>query len=275
MKAKISNEDEATLRRYYRDMATCQPLARQREGELSIRIQQGDQGARDELVRANLRFVVEIAKGYRRRGLTLGELISAGNLGMLKAAERFDGGRGCKFISYGVWWVRQEILNAIANEGRSVRLPMNRINQLKDIGVVRSRLERGREDVPDLDEIAAELKVPVGQLQDTLLCNGAVHSLDADFQGDLPVLEMLADQHQPAPDEAVEAEAGARKLGAALAQLSERERYIVCSYFGLRGEPPLTLATIGRELGVTRERVRQLKERALAKLRRPQHELTG
>ncbi|MCC7263190.1 MAG: RNA polymerase sigma factor RpoD/SigA [Candidatus Latescibacteria bacterium] len=240
---------------------------------MAVHIQQGDLQARDELVQANLRFVVDVAKHFQNRGLPLCELISAGNLGLLTAAERFDGAKGFKFISYAVWWIRQSILQTIAEQVRTVRLPGNRLNLLKDIAKVSRRLGQSREHEPDVEEIAAELEVSVATVRDTLLSGRAVYSLDKVIEleeGDLNgLLNYLADPWQESPDAEVLRASARKQLTGVLNGLDEREKRILRLYFGLDGEEVLTLAQIGADLGITRERVRQLKERAFSKLRHP------
>ena len=174
----ISSDRDNALRMYFDDIAESKPLSREREVELAACIKAGDMGARDELVQANLRFVVDVAKNYQNRGLALDDLISAGNLGLLTAAERFGGERGYKFISYAVWWIKQSILQTIAEHARTVRLPMNKVSLLKDISKASRRLGQGREGDPDIEEIAAELDVPAEDVLDTMLSARAVRSLD-------------------------------------------------------------------------------------------------
>ncbi len=270
---EVLSDEDSTLRLYFHDIIGSMPLTREREVGLSVRIQQGDLQARDELVQANLRFVVDVAKHFQNRGLPLCELISAGNLGLLTAAERFDGAKGFKFISYAVWWIRQSIQQTIAEQVRTVRLPGNRLNLLKDIAKVSRRLGQGREREPDVEEIAAELEVSVAAVRDTLLSSRAVYSLDKVFEfeeGDLNGrLNSLADPRQESPDAEVLRESAREQLTGVLNSLDEREKRILRLYFGLDGEEMLTLAQIGAGLGITRERVRQLKERAFSKLRHP------
>jgi len=178
------NDEDNTLRLYFDDIAESRPLSRQREVELSARIQDGDMAARDELVQANLRFVIDVAKNYQNRGLSLEDLISAGNVGLLTAAERFDGTKGYKFISYAVWWIKQSILQTIAEHARTVRLPLNKLSLLKDISRATRKLGQGREGEPDVEEIAAELGVPSEEVLDTMLSARSVRSLDESFEED-------------------------------------------------------------------------------------------
>ena len=271
MKQDISGGEKDILRLYFDDIAESKPLSREREVELAARIQQGDMAARDELVQANLRFVVDVAKNYQNRGLSLSDLISAGNLGLLTAAERFDGTKGYKFISYAVWWIRQSILQSIAEHARTVRLPLNKVSLLKDISKASRKLGQGRESDPNLEDIAEELDVSAEEVLETMLSARTVRSLDEAFEGDdeRSLLDILVDERQETPDDSVLNEEIRQQIDIALNCLDERERYIIRLYFGLDGNEALTLAQIGNLLGLTRERVRQLKLRALTKLRDP------
>ena len=262
---------ESTLRLYFDDIADSRPLSREREVELSARIQDGDMQARDELVQANLRFVIDVAKNYQNRGLPLADLISAGNVGLLTAADRFDGTKGYKFISYAVWWIKQSILQTIAEHARTVRLPMNKVSLLKDISKTSRRLGQGREAEPRIEEIAAELEVPAEEVLETMLSARAVRSLDESFEEDdeRNLLNILADTTQDNPDADVLCESAKDQLESVLNSLDERELRIIRLYFGLDGHEALTLEQIGDLMGVTRERVRQIKERALSRLRHP------
>lgn len=262
--------DEATGQ-YLADIANSRPLSREREIELAERIHQGDEEARNELVQANLRFVVDVAKSYQNRGLALSDLISAGNLGLLTAAERFDGTKGFKFISYAVWWIKQAILQAIAEQARIMRLPLNRLALLRDISQAARRLGQDQEVEPDAEEIAAELEVSVEEVEQTLLAARSVRSLDALFEEEdkRSLLDILPDEGVPRPDGFADGDELKGRMDALLDRLDERERRIIIRYFGLDGEEPMTLDQIGVKLGITRERVRQLKVRALSKMRHP------
>lgn len=264
-------DEESTLRLYFDDIASSKPLSREREVELAARIQDGDMVARDEMVQANLRFVVDVAKKYQNRGLSLSDLISAGNLGLLTAAERFDGTKGYKFISYAVWWIRQSILQSIAEHARTVRLPLNKVSLLKDISKASRKLGQGRESDPGIEEIAAELDVPADEVLETMLSARAVRSLDEAFEEDdeRSLLNILADSSQETPDADVLRDSARAQLEAVLNGLDDRELRIIRLYFGLDGNEALTLEQIGGLMGLTRERIRQLKERALSKLRHP------
>ncbi len=268
---EILSDEENTLRLYFDDIAESRPLSREREVELSARIQDGDMVARDELVQANLRFVIDVAKNYQNRGLSLLDLISAGNLGLLTAADRFDGTKGYKFISYAVWWIKQSILQTIAEHARTVRLPLNKLSLLKDISKASRKLGQGRESEPDIEEIAAELDVPPEEVLETMLSARSVRSLDESFEEDdeRSLLNILADHNQETPDDDILKRSARDQLEEVLDNLDERELRIIRLYFGLDGSESLTLEQIGGMMSLTRERVRQLKERALSKLRHP------
>ncbi|MFH1568396.1 MAG: RNA polymerase sigma factor RpoD/SigA [Gemmatimonadota bacterium] len=268
---EVLNDEESTLRLYFDDIADSTPLPREKEVALSTLIRQGDMEARDELVKANLRFVIDVAKNYQNRGLSLSDLISAGNVGLMTAAERFDGDKGYKFISYAVWWIKQSILQTIAEHARTVRLPLNKLSLLKDISKVSRRLGQGREAEPDIEEIAAELDVAPEEVLDTMLSARSVRSLDETFEEDdeRSLLNILSDESQGRPDTDVMEQSARSQLESVLGSLDERELRIIRLYFGLDGNEALTLEQIGGLMHLTRERVRQLKERALGKLRAP------
>ena len=268
---EILNNEESTLRLYFDDIADSTPLSREKEVELSTKIHKGDMEARDELVQANLRFVIDVAKNYQNRGLSLSDLISAGNVGLMTAAERFDERKGFKFISYAVWWIKQSILQTIAEHARTVRLPLNKLSLLKDISKVSRRLGQGREVEPDIEEIAAELEVAPREVLDTMLSARTVRSLDEAFEDDddRSLLNILSDDTSGTPDADVMENSATLQLEAVLESLDKREFRIIRLYFGLDGNEALTLEQIGGLMSLTRERVRQLKERALGKLRHP------
>lgn len=264
-------DGENAIRLYFNDITNSKPLSREREVELSERINGGDMEARNELAQANLRFVIEVAKNYQNRGLSLPDLISAGNLGLFTAAERFDGTRGFKFISYAVWWIRQSILQAVADQARTVRLPLNKLSQLREISEAARRLGQGRESEPNVDEIADDLEVSSSDVVNTMLSARAVRSLDATFERDdeRNLLDTIADVAQGPPDSRLDGESARGRVDQILANLGGREKYVIMRYFGLDGDEPVTLDQIGNQLGVTRERIRQIKERALSRLRQP------
>jgi len=272
-KYQVLTDDGNALRLYFDDIVESKPLTRAVEVELAAQIKEGDMQARDKLVQANLRFVIDVAKNYQNRGLSLSDLIGAGNLGLLTAAERFDGTKGYKFISYAVWWIRQSIMQSIAEQARTVRLPLNKLSLLKDISKVSRRLGQGSESEPNVEQIAEELDVAAEEVQDTLLSARTIRSLDEAFEEDdeRSLQSILPDTKQDAPDVRVLDDAVRAQIDELLENLDERECYIIRLYFGLEGEDPLTLEQIGGLMNLTRERVRQLKERALGKLRDPEH----
>ena len=256
-----------TVRSYLADIASTTPLSRERELELAARIREGDTEARDELVQANLLFVVRVAQQYQHRGLPLSDLIGAGNLGLMIAAERFDGSKGTKFISYAVWWIRQSILAALAEQPRTVRLPLNQIGLMQRISSARQQLDSGQDR--EVEEWAEELGVSVERVTDALVGEEGMRSLDREFGGESEgccLSDFVADPNQALPDAAAMQASDQAHLERLLSVLDDRERYVIRLYFGFEGGDPLTLEQIGRTLGLTRERVRQLKEKALRKL---------
>lgn len=260
---------ERSLDLYLREINTTPLLTREAEVELAKRVRKGDADALQHLVRANLRFVVSIAKQYSNQGLAIEDLINEGNVGLIKAAQRFDHTRGFKFISYGVWWVRQAMLQALAEQSRIVRLPLNRAGALYRIGKVVRVLaqELGRQ--PTLDEISKRVKLPREEVRDTLAIANSYVSLDDPFddEDDNSLMDCLADERGSRPDEVTFGHTLEQDLRAALAGLDAREERILRSYFGIDRDAPMTLEQIGAEMGLTRERIRQIKEKALAKMR--------
>lgn len=269
---EVLKDEESALRLYFDDISDSTPLSREKEVELSAKVHAGDQDARDELVQANLRFVIDVAKKYQNRGLSLSDLISAGNVGLMTAAERFDGEKGFKFISYAVWWIKQSILQTIAEHARTVRLPLNKLSLLKDISKASRKLGQGRETEPHVEEIAKELDMAPQDVLDTMLHARTVRSLDESFEEDdeRSLMNILRDDNQATPDMHVMETASRNQLDEVLESLDEREFRIIRLYFGLDGNESMTLEEIGGTMNLTRERVRQLKERALGKLRHPQ-----
>ena len=267
----LGDRESSTLRAYFDDIADSEPLSREREVELSARIKDGDMVARDELIQANLRFVIDVAKNYQNRGLSFPDLISAGNLGLMTAAERFDGTRGYKFISYAVWWIRQSILQTIAEHVRTVRLPLNKLSLLKDISKATRKLGQHSDTEPAVEEIAKELDLPPDVVTDAILSARPVSSLDGAFDDDekRSLLNVLPDSNSKAPDTDLIYDSARHQLEEVLDSLETREQKIIRLYFGLDGMEALTLEQIGEMIGVTRERVRQIKERALSRLRHP------
>ena len=267
--AKRYRGEERSLDLYLKEIGLTPLINAEKEVELAKRIRLGDQGALDQLTKANLRFVVSVAKQYQNQGLSLADLINEGNIGLIKAAKRFDETRGFKFISYAVWWIRQAILQALAEQSRIVRLPLNRVGTLHKIGKVSSSLEQefGREPSPD--EIAKELALTTGEVSDTLKISNSHLSLDAPFSvsEDNSLIDVLEDDLQPSPDESLLSDSLKKEITSALDSLTAREAEVITLYFGLNHEKPLTLEEIGARFNLTRERVRQIKEKAIRRLR--------
>jgi len=262
---------EDSLGSYLTEIAGSKPLSGPDEVELARQIKAGDDSARNRLVEANLRFVVSVAKEYQNRGVPLADLISAGNMGLITAAERFDEDKGFKFISYAVWWIRQAILQTLAEQSRTVRLPLNKVGLLYKISKASRALQQERVDDPNPEEIAKELEVSVDEVKETMLCGRSVRSLDAKFREgeDQSLLDVLADDRQESPENEVMRGCLRGQIESALGSLVGREAEIIRLYFGLDGEEPMTLDQIGARFGLTRERVRQIKEKALLRLRHP------
>ncbi len=269
-KASFWDMDDS-LGSYLAEIASSSPLSAVEEVQLAKEIKQGDEEARNQLVEANLRFVVSVAKEYQNRGVPLADLISAGNMGLITAAERFDEDKGFKFISYAVWWIRQAILQTLAEQSRTVRLPLNKIGLLYKISKASRALQQERADDPNPEEIAMQLDVPVHEVKETLMCGRSVRSLDAAFkeEEDQSLLDVLPDDRQESPENNVMRGCLRGQIDSALGGLAGREGEILRLYFGLGGEEPMTLDQIGARFGLTRERVRQIKEKALHRLRHP------
>ncbi len=262
-------DEDRSLDLYLREIGETPLICPEEEVDLAKRIRKGDQIALEKLTKANLRFVVSVAKQYQNQGLSLADLINEGNIGLIKAAKRFDETRGFKFISYAVWWIRQAILQALAEQSRIVRLPLNRVGTLHKIGKISSSLEQeyGREPSPD--EIARELELSEMEVSDTLKISNSHLSLDAPFSvsEDNSLIDILEDEFQPSPDETLLDESLKIEIGKALGSLTPREAEVINLYFGLNHEKALTLEEIGARFGLTRERVRQIKEKAIKRLR--------
>lgn len=258
-----------SLDKYLQEIGEVPLLTPEEEIELAQRIKQNDQEALEKLTKANLRFVVSVAKQYQNQGLSLGDLINEGNLGLIKAAKRFDETRGFKFISYAVWWIRQSILQALAEQSRVVRLPLNRVGALNKIGKAYSALEQEFEREPSASEIAEQLEMTDFEVADTLKISGRHLSMDAPFSNseDNRLLDVIQNDHQPPPDSDLMGESLKIEIERALATLTKREAEVVRLYFGLGQEHPLTLEEIGERFNLTRERVRQIKEKAIRRLR--------
>ena len=245
-------------------------LKREEEKELAERIREDDKAALDQLVKANLRFVVSVAKQYANQGLPLEDLINDGNLGLIKAAHRFDEKRGFKFISYAVWWIRQAMLQSLAEHSRIVRLPLNRAGTLYRIGKVSRQLDQDLGRKPNAEEIAKKLNISIEEVQDTMNIANTHISLDDPYsndQDDNALVDYLMDENAEMPDERTYSNALGEDMEKALGTLSERECEILTLYFGLKNDEPLTLEEIGKRLNLTRERIRQIKEKAIMRLR--------
>jgi RNA polymerase primary sigma factor len=265
----ISTRESESLDRYLHEIGKEKLITPDDEVRLAKEIQKGSQRALEDLTKANLRFVVSVAKQYQNQGLSLGDLINEGNLGLIKAAKRFDETRGFKFISYAVWWIRQSILQALAEQSRIVRLPLNRVGALNKIGKELSKLEQEYERLPSAHELAESLEMTVSEVADTLKISGRHLSMDAPFaQGeDNRLLDVLENEEIPNPDFELMGESLKVEIERALSKLTKREAEVIRLYFGIGREHSLTLEEIGERFDLTRERVRQIKEKALRKLR--------
>ncbi len=266
---QYTNRESQSLDKYLQEIGKVELLTPQEEIDLARKIKKGDQKSLEKLTKANLRFVVSVAKQYQNQGLSLGDLINEGNLGLIKAAKRFDETRGFKFISYAVWWIRQSILQALAEQSRIVRLPLNRVGALNKIGKAFSTLEQEFEREPSASELAEELDMSLFEVSDTLKISGRHLSMDAPFaQGeDNRLLDVIQDHRQPSPDSGLMGESLKEEVKRALNTLSDREAQVIRLYFGLDQEHSLTLEEIGEKFNLTRERVRQIKEKAIRRLR--------
>jgi RNA polymerase primary sigma factor len=266
---QFTNRESQSLDKYLQEIGKVDLLKPEQEIELAIRIKSGDRTALETLTKANLRFVVSVAKQYQNQGLSLGDLINEGNLGLIKAAKRFDETRGFKFISYAVWWIRQSILQALAEQSRIVRLPLNRVGALNKIGKAYSNLEQEFEREPNASELANELDMDVSEVADTLKISGRHVSMDAPFaQGEENrLLDVIQNDQQPNPDFTLMNESLKAEIERVLSTLSEREAEVISLYFGLNKEHSMTLEEIGEKFNLTRERVRQIKEKAIRRLR--------
>lgn len=264
----ITNRESASLDKYLQEIGRKELISVDEEVELAQRIRQGDQAALDKLVSANLRFVVSVAKQYQNQGLSLPDLIDEGNLGLIKAAQKFDETRGFKFISYAVWWIRQSILQALAEQSRIVRLPLNQVGSLNKIGKALQRFEQENERRPSASELADQLDVPVEKIADTMKVSGRHVSVDAPFVDgeDNSLLDVLPNDDSPMADASLNQESLAKEVNRALDQLNPRERDILKMFFGI-GCQEMTLEEIGAKFDLTRERVRQIKEKAIRRLK--------
>ena len=266
---QVTNRETLSLDKYLHEIGKVDLITADEEVELAQRIKAGDQRALEKLTKANLRFVVSVAKQYQNQGLTLPDLINEGNLGLIKAAQRFDETRGFKFISYAVWWIRQSILQALAEQSRIVRLPLNRVGSLNKISKTFSELEQKFEREPSPEELAEVLEISTGEVVDTLKISGRHVSMDAPFvQGEEnSLLDVLENDSEDKPDSGLINDSLRREVQRALSTLTQREADVVTLYFGLNGEHAMTLEEIGEKFNLTRERVRQIKEKAIRRLR--------
>ncbi|MUP39481.1 sigma-70 family RNA polymerase sigma factor [Labilibaculum euxinus] len=264
----ITNRESASLDKYLQEIGKEDLITVEEEVELAQRIKKGDQRALEKLTRANLRFVVSVAKQYQNQGLSLPDLINEGNLGLIKAAEKFDETRGFKFISYAVCWIRQSILQALAEQSRIVRLPLNQVGSLNKINKAFSKFEQEHERKPSPEELAESLELPADKVADTLRVSGRHISVDAPFVDgeDNSLLDVLVNDDSPIADRNLLNESLTKEIDRALATLTERESDIIKLFFGI-GIQEMTLEEIGEKFGLTRERVRQIKEKAIRRLR--------
>jgi RNA polymerase primary sigma factor len=266
---QITNRESQSLDKYLQEIGKVDLITSDVEVELAKRIREGDQIALEKLTKANLRFVVSVAKQYQNNGLTLGDLINEGNLGLTKAAKRFDETRGFKFISYAVWWIRQSIMQALAEQSRIVRLPLNRVGSLNKISKTFSELEQKFQREPSSEELAEVLDITTEEVADTMKISGRHVSMDAPFvQGEEnSLLDVLANDSEETPDSGLMIDSLRREVQRALSTLTQRESDVISYYFGLNGEQAMTLEEIGQKYNLTRERVRQIKEKATRRLR--------
>ncbi len=266
----ITNRESQSLEKYLQEIGKVDLLTPEEEVDLAKRIKQGDQAALEKLTKANLRFVVSVAKQYQNQGLSLSDLINEGNLGLIKAAQRFDETRGFKFISYAVWWIRQSILQALAEQSRIVRLPLNKVGSLNKINKAFSELEQEYEREPSAEELAEMLEIPTEEVETTLGVAARHVSMDAPFvEGeDNSLLDVLENIGTPGTDQELEySESLRREIERSLSTLTDRQCDVIKLYFGIGVEHPMSLEDIGDKFGLTRERVRQIKDKAINKLR--------
>ncbi|MFI3269408.1 MAG: RNA polymerase sigma factor RpoD/SigA [Rikenellaceae bacterium] len=264
----ITNRESPSLDKYLQEIGKEELITVEEEVELAQRIRKGDQEALEKLIKANLRFVVSVAKQYQNQGLSLPDLINEGNLGLVKAAEKFDETRGFKFISYAVWWIRQSILQALAEQSRIVRLPLNQVGSLNKINKAMAKFEQENERSPSSDELAKELELPREKIADTLRVAGRHVSVDAPFADgeDNSLLDVLVNSDSPNADFGLLNESLSTEVDRALETLTDREKDIIKYFFGI-GTAEMTLEEIGEKFDLTRERVRQIKEKAIRRLR--------
>ncbi len=265
----ITNRESASLDKYLQEIGREELITAEEEVILAKKIKDGDQRALEKLTRANLRFVVSVAKQYQNQGLSLPDLINEGNLGLIKAARRFDETRSFKFISYAVWWIRQSILQALAEQSRIVRLPLNQVGSLNKINKAYSKLEQQFEREPSAEELADILDLPIDKVSDTMKVSGRHVSMDAPFANgeESSLLDVLVNLDSPKADTGLMNESLSKEIDRALSTLTERERDVVKLFFGIGLNHGLTLEEIGDKFDLTRERVRQIKEKAIRRLR--------
>ena len=264
----ITNRESASLEKYLQEIGRQELLTVDDEVELAQRIHQGDQAALDRLINANLRFVVSVAKQYQNQGLALSDLINEGNLGLITAAQKFDETRGFKFISYAVWWIRQSILQALAEQSRTVRVPLNQVGLVNKVVKAQAQFEQKHERRASAEELSQELDIPIDKVNQALKSSSRTVSVDAPFADgvDNSLLDVLPNNDSPMADNSLNQESLRREVGRVLQQLNPRERDIVMMFFGIGG-PEMTLEEIGEKLDLTRERVRQIKEKAIRSLK--------
>ena len=271
---RITSRESLALEKYLSDIGKIGLITAEREGELARRIRKGDQAALDEMTRANLRFVVSVAKQYQNQGLSLADLINEGNCGLIKAAQRFDETRGFKFISYAVWWIRQSILQAIVEHARIVRLPLNKTGSYKDLQTARIRFVQEYEREPNHQELADAMGLPVKEIRNMLRGSNKHVSIDAPMggdDGDSTMLDVMSGEESLESDVDVMKESLKEQVQQGLMLLTPREVDVISCYYGLNGHKARTLEEVGNKFGLTRERVRQIKERALRRLRKSYH----
>ena len=264
----ITNRESESLEKYLQEIGREELLSTEEEVELAQRIRKGDRQALERLTKANLRFVVSVAKQYQNQGMSLPDLINEGNLGLIKAAEKFDETRGFKFISYAVWWIRQSILQAIAEQSRIVRLPLNQVGSVNKVNRMLNKFEQENERRPSVDEISEQIDLPEEKVGEAMLANNRHVSVDAPFIDgeDISLLDVLVNDDAPMADRQLVIESLRAEIDNVLKTLNERERRVIQAFYGI-GEPEMTLEEIGNKYGLTRERVRQIKEKAIRRLR--------
>ena len=264
----ITNRESASLDKYLQEIGKEEMISTEEEVELAQRIRKGDRKALEKLTKANLRFVVSVAKQYQNQGLSLPDLINEGNVGLIKAAEKFDETRGFKFISYAVWWIRQSILQAIADQSRIVRLPLNQLGAVNKINRALSKFEQEHERRPNIEELSESIDLPMEKIGEAMTANTYHVSVDAPFAegDDNSLLDIMINENSPMADRQLVKESLQAEINTALKSLNERERNVVQAFFGIN-HPEMTLEEIGDKYGLTRERVRQIKEKAIRRLR--------